>query len=142
MRERFDGGHILFYNEHDHHLLWDSDAPSYSCSQVVNYHKQLFTRASFERFLQHAGFESSFLGYRRSTMLHLARSSSGESAAAQPSPETLQKDERLARNWYKDVQRSVVLAIVKKPIVMAKHGLRWFPARFGGGSPRVHPKNG
>jgi SAM-dependent methyltransferase len=99
------GGHILFYSEVDHSVLFDPASALFSRIDVINYHKQLFVPETFAALLRNGGFGCEFLGRSRFTMTYLAAPSDGLVAAPPAAPELLDRERRMIRDWQKTAKR-------------------------------------
>jgi len=97
-----DDGSVFSYNEVDHTLLFDPESEYFSRGDVNNYHKQLFTVASFKSFLARYGFASSLLERRKFTMTVLAQPAEATCDSAAEAADELR---RLVPTWYPDVVR-------------------------------------
>jgi SAM-dependent methyltransferase len=118
------GGRLLFYNEVDHAVLFDPASEHFTRLDVINFHKQLFVRETFELFLQHAGLAFEFLGRRASTMSYLGAPSAGVSPPRPVAPELLDRQRRMIAEWQKVARR------YRYPIAVA-HKLRPLLLRAG-----------
>ncbi len=66
-------GAMFFYNELDHDLMLDEASPHFVPTDMISYHKQLFTAATFARFFKGNGLDAELLERRKSTMVFIAR---------------------------------------------------------------------
>jgi SAM-dependent methyltransferase len=120
------GGHILFYSEVDHSVLFDPASALFSRIDVINYHKQLFVPETFEALLRNAGFDCQFLGRQRFLMTYLAAPSADIVPAPQVAPKFLERERQMIREWQKTAKRyRYPIAVVEtiKPL------LKWRRAR-------------
>jgi SAM-dependent methyltransferase len=99
------GGRILLYSEVDHSVLFDPASALFSRIDVINYHKQLFVPETFQALLRHGGFACEFLGRNRFLMTYLAVPSDDASAVPQATPEFLDRERRMIRDWQKTAKR-------------------------------------
>lgn len=67
------GGMLFLCNEADHILRFEPDGPFYQWVALNNFHKQLFSRPSLEKFLTGGGFSVVALEHRKYYMQILAR---------------------------------------------------------------------
>lgn len=68
-------GAILFYNEIDHNIELDRHSPHRRNSEIVAFHKQLFTKATLEHLFASAGLDCEHLAHFKAKMMYLARPS-------------------------------------------------------------------
>jgi SAM-dependent methyltransferase len=120
------GGHILFYNETDHDLLFDSGSEHYRRAEMINYHKQLFVRESFEALLSEAGLDWEYLRHRKTSMMYLARRGTSKATCLPVAPDVIERQRRRIRAWQKVLRR-------RRPVAALVNSLRWL-AR-----PDLHP---
>jgi hypothetical protein len=77
----------------------------YTRLDVINYHKQLFVKETFESFLGNAGFACEFLGNRRFTFGYLATPADDVAQARAVAPAFLDRQRRLIGDWQKAARR-------------------------------------
>jgi methyltransferase family protein len=98
-------GHILFYSEVDHSVLFDPASALFSRIDVINYHKQLFVPETFDALLRNGGFRPEFLGRNRFTMTYLGTPSDEIPPAPQVASEFLDRERRMIVAWQKTAKR-------------------------------------
>ncbi len=102
-------GALFCYNENDHQLIFDRNNKFFSRSEMNNYHKQLFTKPSLQKFMSRHGFNSSFLERDHHTMTLVARPERPLQGGISKTADTLdlktecQEIRRLAAEWYIEV---------------------------------------
>jgi SAM-dependent methyltransferase len=99
------GGSILIYNEVDHQLLLDPASELYTRLDVINYHKQLFVKETFESFLRNAGFAFAPLGARRFTFGYFATPVEDLAPAPAVSAAFIDRQRRLIGDWQRAATR-------------------------------------
>jgi hypothetical protein len=100
-----EGGKILFYHEDDHDILLDPNSEYSTRLDIINFHKQLFVRATFENFLRHAGFAFEFLGHRRSTMTYIGAPTAAASLPERAAAALLDRQRQRIADWQKVARR-------------------------------------
>lgn len=100
------GGTILIYNEADHALLFDPSSALFTRLDVINYHKQLFVKETFESFLRNAGFAFEPLGNRRFTFGYCATPADDVAPAPAVSSVFLDRQRRLVGDWQRAASRN------------------------------------
>jgi SAM-dependent methyltransferase len=100
------GGRILFYNEVDHAVLFDPENEHFTRLDVINFHKQLFVRDTFESFLRHAGFAFEYLGHRTTTMSYLGAPAANAVVPGAVAPDFLDREKRMFAAWQGLARRS------------------------------------
>jgi SAM-dependent methyltransferase len=94
------GGHVLFYNELDHNLMFDRTKEHFRRSEPINYHQQLFVRESFECVLSLSGFDYEYAGHRKQTMTYLAKPSELNTPKREPvARDVVEKERAMALDW-------------------------------------------
>ena len=120
------GGHVLFYSEVDHSVLFDPASDLFSRIDVINNHKQLFVPETFEALLRNGGFACEFLDRNRFMMTYLAAPADNPAPAPQATPEFLDRERRMIREWQKTAKRyRYPIAVVET----VKPWLNWRRAR-------------
>jgi SAM-dependent methyltransferase len=114
------GGHILFYSEVDHSILFDPASPSFSRIDVINYHKQLLVPETLESLLRNAGFDCQFAGRQRFLMTYLAAPSDQAAPAPAATPAFLERQRQMVQRWQKTAVRyryPIALAEAVRPLL-------------------------
>jgi SAM-dependent methyltransferase len=99
------GGHVLFYSEVDHSVLFDPASALFSRIDVINYHKQLFVPETFDALLRNGGFNCQFLGRQRFLMTYLGAPSDEVAPAPEIAVDFLDRERQMIRDWQKAAKR-------------------------------------